>query len=141
MNPLPGRISVPGLSTLPDIVDFRDVKWFLRRHWIVIFLVGVLGGILGFTWTHFFPVRYNSEAKVRFMPPQLAGRFVSPNFSMEVEQRLFALSQLLSSRLTASRMIDSFHLYTERRRFQTVADLVPLFSEDLTLRQISPGGE
>jgi len=139
MNPLPGRISAPGLSAMPDIADFRDVKWFLRRHWIVLLLGVVLGGILGFAWTHFFPVRYNSEAKVRFMPPQLAGRFVSPNFSMEVEQRLFALSQLLSSRLTASRMIDSFHLYPERRRFQTVADLVPQFSDDLRLRQISSG--
>ena len=127
-----GRISPPSLATIPEIMDMRDVRWFLRKHWFFLAAGAVFGAGLGFAWTYFFPSNFRSEAKVRFMPPQLAGKFVNPNFSMAVEQRLFALSQLLASRLTASRMIDSFRLYPERRRFQTVADLVPclLYTSD-----------
>jgi len=136
-----GRISPPSLATIPEIMDMRDVRWFLRKHWFFLAAGAVFGAGLGFAWTYFFPSNFRSEAKVRFMPPQLAGKFVNPNFSMAVEQRLFALSQLLASRLTASRMIDSFRLYPERRRFQTVADLVPVFGEALAIRQISLGDD
>jgi len=132
-----GRISPPDLTTFIEIIDLRDLKWFLKRHWMFLAIGAVLGAGAGFVYTYFFPARFHSEAKVRFMPPQLAGRFVNPNFSMEVEQRLFALTQLLSSRLTASRLIDTFQLYPERRRFQTVTDLVPVFVEDLAITQIS----
>ncbi|MBL8239857.1 MAG: tetratricopeptide repeat protein [Bryobacterales bacterium] len=140
MNNALARIEPPGFETFVQIVDGRDLKWFLKRSWIVLLLCSVLGAAAGYVYTYFFPVSYRSEAVVRFMPPQLAGRFVNPNFSMEVEQRLFALSQLLSSRLTATRMIDAFHLYPERRRFMTVADLVPLFTSDLAVRQLAVEG-
>ena len=133
------RLSAPDVSTIAEIVDMRDLRWFCKNHWKLFLAGGILGLAAGFVVTYFYPVRYRSEARVRFMPPQLAGRFVNPNFSMEVEQRLYALSQLLSSRLTATRMIDSFQLYPERRRFQTVADLVPRFLGDLQIDQVATG--
>lgn len=133
------RVSTPDIATITEIVDMRDVRWFCRNNWKLFLAGGVLGLVTGFVVTYFFPVRYHSEARVRFMPPQLAGHFVNPNFSMEVEQRLYALSQLLSSRLTATRMIESFQLYPERRRFQTVADLVPQFLADLQVEQVASG--
>ena len=137
MYPPESRLSTPDIATLTEIVDMRDVRWFCKNHWKLFLAGGILGLAAGFAITYFFPVRYHSEARVRFMPPQLAGRFVNPNFSMEVEQRLYALAQLLSSRLTATRMIDSFQLYPERRRFQTVADLVPQFLGDLQIEQVA----
>jgi predicted Zn-dependent protease len=128
----------PGLTNFAEVAELRDLRWFLRRYWLII-AVSITAGIgLGFAWTHFFPVPFRSEAKVRFMPPQLAGRFVNPNFSMEVEQRLHALTQLTSSRLTATRLIEAFQLYPEKRRFYTVADLVPDFRRDLQILATAP---
>ncbi|MBM3786626.1 MAG: tetratricopeptide repeat protein [Acidobacteria bacterium] len=130
----------PGIGERLEISDWRDVRWFLRKYKFPILGSALAGILIGAVTTYFFPPKYTSEAKVRFLPPQVAGRFVDPSFSMQVEQRLFALSQLLSSRLTATRMIENFHLYPERRRFQTVADLVPLFQEDLRIFQIGSDG-
>lgn len=139
MYPSESRLSTPDIATITEIADMRDLRWFCKNHWKLFLAGAILGLAAGFAVTYFFPVRYHSEARVRFMPPQLAGRFVNPNFSMEVEQRLYALAQLLSSRLTATRMIDSFQLYPERRRFQTVADLVPQFLGDLQIEQVASG--
>lgn len=132
---------VPGLSTLTEIAEARDLKWFLARYWKWIALCGALAATLGVGWVHFFPPQFVSQATVRFLPPQVAGRFVNPNFSMEVGQRLFALSQLLSSRLTAARLIESFALYPERRRFQTVEDLTAKFIEDLQVARTGSAGD
>ncbi len=134
--------SVPGLGQLLEIGDRRDAQWFLRKYGLLIFLTGLLFAGAGAVYNYFFPPLFHSEARVRFMPPQVAGRFVNPNFSMEVEQRLFALTQLVSSRLIATKLIDGQGLYPERRRFQTVADLTERFGEDLHVTQIhNPDGE
>jgi predicted Zn-dependent protease/uncharacterized protein involved in exopolysaccharide biosynthesis len=136
-----GKLEPPDFATFVEIIDLRDALHFLRGNWKALALFSILGLSAGLAWTYFFPSRFASEARVRFMPPQLAGRFVNPNFSMQVEQRLFALSQLLSSRLTATRLIETFQLYPERRRFQTVADLVPVFQNDLVITQIGKGDD
>lgn len=126
----------PGLTNFIEIVEASDLKWFARKHWVWIVLSGILAALLGAVWAHYFPPLYVSQAAVRFLPPQVAGRFVNPNFSMEVGQRMFALSQLLSSRLTAAKLIETFSLYPERRRFQTVEDLTSKLSGDLQIIQV-----
>lgn len=125
--------SVPSLGRLIEIGDRRDLLWFLRRFWLLILGATALLLAAAAVYNHFNPPVYVSEARVRFMPPQVAGRFVNPNFSMEVEQRLFALGQLLNSRLTATKMIEAQKLYPELRAFQTVADLTPRFQGALTI--------
>lgn len=129
----------PGLANFFEIAEARDAKWFLSRYWKWIAASGVVSALLGLVWVYYFPPVYVSRATVRFLPPQVAGRFVNPNFSMEVGQRMFALSQLLGSRLTAAKMIESFSLYPERRRFQTVEDLTKKFSDDLRVMQVGNG--
>ncbi len=126
----------PGLSTFLEIAEPRDFKWFLRRYARWILLSGLLAAFFGIVWAEFFPPRFVSKATVRFLPPQVAGRFVNPNFSMEVGQRLFALSQLLGSRLTAAKLIEACSLYPERRRFETIEDLTARFNQDLQITQV-----
>ncbi|MCX6614015.1 MAG: hypothetical protein NTW74_24620 [Acidobacteria bacterium] len=131
----------PGVSNFFDIAEVRDLKWFARKYWVWVVLSGVVSGLLGVVWAYYFPPLYVSQAAVRFLPPQVAGRFVNPNFSMEVGQRMFALSQLLSSRMTAAKLIEAYSLYPERRRFQTVEDLTAKLSTDLQIVQVgnAPG--
>jgi Flp pilus assembly protein TadD/uncharacterized protein involved in exopolysaccharide biosynthesis len=135
--------AAPGVSNFLEIAEPCDLAWFGRRYWKWILGGGLLSLLLGGVWLYAFPPVYQSRAKVRFMPPQVAGRFVSPNFSMEVGQRMHALSQLLSSRLTASKMIQTFSLYPERLRKQTAEDLTTRFLSDLRVGQIGnlPGDD
>lgn len=131
----------PGITNVWEYADQRDLRWFVRKYALWVAASGLLGLALAALWSYYNPPRYVSEAKVRFLPPQVANKFIDPNFSMEVEQRLFALSQLLSSRLTATKLIESLSLYPERRRFWTVADLTPLFNADLQIEQIGNNGD
>jgi len=126
----------PGVSNFLEIAEVRDLKWFARKYWVWVALSGILTGLLGVVWAYYFPPLYVSQATVRFLPPQVAGRFVNPNFSMEVGQRMFALSQLLSSRMTAAKLIEAYSLYPERRRFQTVEDLTTKLNTDLQIVQV-----
>lgn len=125
--------SVPSLGRIIEIGDRRDLLWFLRTfRWRILGTTLLLLAAAA-VYSYFFPPVYVSESRVRFMPPQVAGRFVNPNFSMEVEQRLFALGQLLNSRLTATKIIESQKLYPELRSFQTIADLTPKFQSSLVI--------
>ncbi len=126
----------PGVSNFLEIAEVRDLKWFARKYWVWVALSGIVSGLLGVVWVYYFPPLFVSQATVRFLPPQVAGRFVNPNFSMEVGQRMFALSQLLSSRMTAAKLIEAYSLYPERRRFQTVEDLTAKLSMDLQIVQV-----
>ena len=120
-------------------VALHDTRWLMRRHWRLLLCFTALGAGLGVGYFKLNPDTYVSRAQVRFIPPQVNERYVMPNVAMQAEQRIFALTQILNSRLTATRMIETFALYPERRMFYPVADLVDRFQADLELRQSVSG--
>ncbi|MBY0505652.1 MAG: tetratricopeptide repeat protein [Bryobacteraceae bacterium] len=120
----------------------EDARWVVLHYWKRILLLTLLGLGASFVYLHFNPDTYVSRAEVRFIPPQLANRYVVPNVAMQVDQRVHALAQLVGSRLTATKIIERFGLYPERRRFLPVADLVVKFQEDLHIqRMVSESGD
>ena len=128
--------NAPGLSTFLEVAEARDLKWFARKFWKWITLSGVSAAMLGAVWVFYLPPLYVSQATIRFLPPQVAGRYVNSNFSMEVGQRIFAFSQLLSSRVTAAKLIQSQSLYPELRRFFPIEDVTSKFIADLHIVQL-----
>lgn len=116
-------------------VAWHDTAWLLKRRWRWLLLTTLIGAGAGVAYLKLNPDTYVSRAQVRFIPPQVNERYVTPNVAMQAEQRIFALTQILNSRLTASRMIESYGLYPERRAFYPIADLVDRFQETLELRQ------
>ncbi len=117
-----------------------DTRWTMRHYWKRILFLTLLGLGISAIYLRWNPDTYLSKAEVRFIPPQLADRYVVPNVAMQVDQRVFALAQLVGSRLTATKIIERFGLYPERRRFLPVADLVSKFQEDLQIRRLSSEG-
>ena len=79
-----------------------DTTWLLKRYYKRIILWGLISAALTLGWVHFFPDQYISRAQVRFIPPQVAEKYVTPNVAMQVDQRIFALTQLVNSRLTGT---------------------------------------
>ncbi len=113
-----------------------DSAWLIRHYYKRILFFGILGLLASVAWVQFNPDTYVSRAQVRFIPPQVAERYVTSNVAMQIDQRIFALTQLVNSRLTATKMIENFGLYSERRVFSTIADLVPRFQRDLQMRAV-----
>ena len=137
-RPLPKRGFA--LSQWMEVAWLDDARWTLSHYWKRIVAFTLLGLAASALYLHWNPDTYLSKAEVRFIPPQLADRYVVPNVAMQVDQRVFALAQLVGSRLTASKIIERFGLYPERRRFLPVADLVAKFQEDLQIRRLSSEG-
>ena len=137
-KPLPKRGFA--IAKWMEVAWFDDARWTLSHYWkriVALTLLGLAASALYLRWN---PDTYLSKAEVRFIPPQLADRYVVPNVAMQVDQRVFALAQLVGSRLTATKIIERFGLYAERRRFLPVADLVAKFQEDLQIRRLATEG-
>ena len=118
----------------------EDGPWLARAFWKRILFFTVMGVAAAVAYNHWSPQDYVSRATIRFIPPQVAETYVASNVAMQVEQRIFAVTQLASSRLTATQMIESFGLYPQRRRFYPIADLVPEFQQRLKLSKVLTQG-
>ncbi len=117
-----------------------DGRWLLRAYWKRIALFTLLGLAAAVAYTRWNPPEFVSRATIRFIPPQVSENYVSTNVAMQVEQRIFAVSQLAHSRLTATQMIEAFNLYPQRRKLYPVADLVPEFQKRLRFYSELPQG-
>ena len=117
-----------------------DGRWLFRAYWkrIAFFTLAGLGAAL--IYNRWSPPEYTSKATVRFIPPQVSDAYVPSKVAMQVEQRIFAVSQIATSRMTATSMIESFGLYSQRRRLYPVADLVSDFQKRLRFSTIVPQG-
>lgn len=136
---IPARRAIT-VADLTAILEPADYTAALRRRWGWIVLGAISGLTLAAVFLYFFPPQYQSQAVVRFNPPQVAERYVNANDSMQAEQRLFALTQMLTSAVTARKQIETQQLYKKLRHFYTVEDLVPRFQKNLTVRRVNLAG-
>ncbi|HVP00747.1 MAG TPA: tetratricopeptide repeat protein [Bryobacteraceae bacterium] len=118
----------------------EDGRWLVRAFWKRIALFACIGLGASAAYNHWSPQEYVSRATVRFIPPQVADAYASPKESMHIDQRIFAVTQQATSRLTAAQMIEVFGLYPQRRRFYPIADLVPEFQKRLKFTKVATEG-
>ena len=136
MRTTPRGIWSMDLGQWMQVSAASDCAWMIRHYYKRIIFCGFIAFLASFIWVQFNPDTYVSRAQVRFIPPQVAEKYVTSNVAMQIDQRIFALTQLVNSRLTATKMIENFGLYSERRVFSTIADLVPRFQQNLQMRGV-----
>lgn len=123
----------------PNWYEAYRVSDFVRasaRRWKLAVITGALGvtAAAGFCWL--YPDTYMSYAQLLFLPPQVSEKFVESNVSLHADQRVAALTQMIGNHATAGRIIQEYGLYPRLRRWWPVADLVPHFRTDLSIRVI-----
>ena len=106
------------------------------RRWKLALLTTLAGLGATFGWCWVFPDTYVSYSQLLFLPPQVSEKFVESNISLQADQRVSALTQMIGSHVTAGKIIQEFGLYPRLRRWWPVADLVPQFRSDLDIRVI-----
>jgi tetratricopeptide (TPR) repeat protein len=134
VNPDPRSSWQRDFASALEIEDYLHCAW--RHKWIVLAL-SIAGLSCAAVWVRFFPAEFVSRAVIRFIPPKVSERYVTTNSDAWAEQRTAALSQTLSSSLTARKMVEGGKLYPELRRFMTSADLVPRFQQALSVHSFS----
>ena len=106
------------------------------RRWKLAVLATLAGLAATFGWCWVFPDTYVSYSQLLFLPPQVSEKFVESNISLQADQRVSALTQMIGSHVTAGKIIQEFGLYPRLRRWWPVADLVPQFRSDLDIHVI-----
>ena len=126
----------------PNWIESYRVADYLRasaRRWKLAILMGLIGLAAASSWCWVFPDTYTSYSQLLFLPPQVSEKFVESNVSLQADQRVTALTQMIGSHVTAGKMIQELGLYPRLRRWWPVADLVPHFRSDLEIRIIDLG--
>ena len=128
-----------GQQPEPNWAESYRVSDYVRasaRRWKLALLTTLAGLAATLAWCWVFPDTYVSYSQLLFLPPQVSEKFVESNISLQADQRVSALTQMIGSHVTAGKIIQEFDLYPRLRRWWPVADLVPQFRGDLDIRVI-----
>jgi polysaccharide chain length determinant protein (PEP-CTERM system associated) len=126
-----------------------DYLAMLRRRWVLIVVLTVLGGPLAYGVSRYLPDRYKSTTLVLVQQPSISREIVNPLDTTDIGQRLASMQQQILSRTRLEPIIRQFGLYaTEMNRvsmeelvsrLQKSIDVIPLRPMDETRAHDLPG--
>lgn len=113
-----------------------DYMAMLRRRWVLIAVLTVLGAPLAYGVARILPAKYKSQTLVLVQPPAVSARIVEPVDASDVSQRLASMQQQILSRSRMEPIIRQFGLYSKDldrvsmdglvERLQKVIDVSPV---------------
>ena len=74
-----------------------DYLAMLRRHWILIVVLAVVGGPLAYGVSLYLPDRYKSQTLVLVDEPAVPTEFVKPVDTTDINERLASMQQQILS--------------------------------------------
>src|ERR1700674_879038 len=114
----------------------RDVIIILRRRWVLITLVTLLGGTLGFALSHILPKGFKSQTLVLVQQPVVSPDLDPPFVSDNITQRLAAMQQQILSRSRLEPVIQELGLYHNDIDRVSMEDLVERLRRTITITPI-----
>lgn len=126
-----------------------DYLAMLRRRWILIVVLGVVGGPLAYGVSRYLPDRYKSTTLVLVQQPSISREIVNPLDTTDIGQRLASMQQQILSRTRLEPIIRQFGLYGSDinhvsmealvGRLQKSIEVIPLKPMDETRARDLPG--
>ena len=86
----------------------------LRRHWVLIAVLTIIGPILGYGISRYLPNRYKSSTLVLVEQPTVPADFVKPIDTTGANERLASMQQQILSRTRRRPIIRQYGLYPLR---------------------------
>jgi polysaccharide biosynthesis transport protein len=127
----------------PEVVrpGWRD-HWasLVRRRW---WLMGPLFacGLAGFAVARFWPRLYRSEALILVEQQQVPEQYVTPNVTVDTQNRLQSMTQQILSRTRLTRLIEQFNLYPRERAHMVMDDLVDKMRKEIKIDLAQAAGQ
>src|SRR5260370_31767375 len=121
----------------PDITA-SDVIAILRRRWLLITLITVLGGSSGYVLSAILPKRFISQTLVLVQQPAVSPGLVPTLASDDINQRMAAMQQQILSRSRLEPVIQEFGLYSKDIGRVSMEDLVDRLRHAITITPIQP---
>src|SRR5580704_7012336 len=126
-----------------------DYLAMLRRRWVLIVVLGVVGGPLAYGVSRYLPDRYKSTTLVLVQQPSISREIVNPLDTTDIGQRLASMQQQILSRTRLEPIIRQFGLYGSDinhvsmealvGRLQKSIEVIPLKPMDETRARDLPG--
>src|ERR1700730_9084184 len=122
-------------------ISARDVIIILRRRWVLIALITLIGGTSGFALLHILPKRFTSQTLVLVQQPVVSPELLPTLVSDNINQRLAAMQQQILSRSRLEPVIQELDLYHNDINRVSMEDLVDRLRRTITITPIQAMAE
>jgi len=119
-------------------LTLEDYVSMLRRRWLLIAALALVGGALSYGVARFLPKRYISRTLVLVTQPTVPGDYVRPVINVDTNQRLASMQQEILSRTRLEPVIKQFGLYQQDANQLPMEDLVARLREAISVTPVLP---
>jgi protein tyrosine kinase modulator len=118
-----------------------DYIAMLRRRWVVIIVLTVVGGPLAYGISRLLPDRYKSQTLVLVEQPSIPQNIVASLDTADLSQRLASMQQQILSRSRLEPIIRQYGLYGSEVNRVSMEDLVGRLQKGIEVTPIMPLAE
>jgi polysaccharide chain length determinant protein (PEP-CTERM system associated) len=118
-----------------------DYIAILRRRWVLITVLTVVGAPLAYGVARLLPNRYKSQTLVLIEPPTVPTDFVRPVISTEINERLASMQEEILSRTRLEPIIHQYGLYSGDVNRLPPDALVARLQKDIEITPVQPMAE
>ena len=115
-----------------------DYMAMLRRRWVLITVLTIIGGPLAYGVSKFLPTKYTSKTLVLIQQPTVPKDFIRPVVTEDISQRLASMKQQILSRTRLEPIITQFGLYSADVKTVPMEDLVGRLQKAIDVMPIRP---
>ena len=88
-----------------------DYLAMLRRHWVLILILALVGPGIGYGVSRYLPSRYKSSTLILVEQPSVPVEFVKPVDTTDINERLASMQQQILSRTRLEPIIRQYGLF------------------------------
>jgi polysaccharide chain length determinant protein (PEP-CTERM system associated) len=118
-----------------------DYISMLRRRWILIVTLTLVGGPLAYGVSRLLPNRFKSQTLVLIEQPTVSAKIVESLDSQDINQRLSSMQQQILSRSRLEPIIRQFNLYPQDVNRKSMDELVLRLQKAIEVTPILPMAE
>src|ERR1700719_3808419 len=115
-----------------------DYMAMLRRRWVLIVVLAVIGAPIAYGVSRFLPDRYKSQTLVLVERPSVPEKIVESLDTEDLTQRLSSMQQQILSRSRLEPIINQFGLYSNDVNKVPMEDLVALLQKGIEVTPVLP---
>jgi len=101
-----------------------DYMAMLRRRWVLILVLALVGPPLAYAVSRVLPEKYRSQTLVLIQQPTVSNKIVESLDSSDINQRLSSMQQQILSRSRLEPIIRQFNLYPQDVNRRSMDELV-----------------
>ena len=117
-----------------------DYMAMVRRHWVLILVLSIIGPVLAYGVSRFLPNRFKSQTLVLVEPPNLDPGIL-PTEMVDISKDLASMKQQILSRSRLEPVINQFGLFPDDVKKKSMDEVVGKLQQAIEVTAIQPMAE